>query len=232
MNRPSRSYSPVSSISLALDAHVVDDELLPRSRRVEVEAERARRSAPAPPRVSSNDMNTPGSPYSIAPRTRNSIANSVLPQPALPQTSVGRPRQPAAGDLVETLDAGRGLGQREGEGAACCSAGACASPNSFPWPCACPSPSVGRSDWFSRSNRPYASGSPPSTLAAPRLGQREGDERVAGRGAEHAVAAGGDHDVLAAARAGGRSSAWRGRPSGKRPFQSSSPVSRSNARRK
>ena len=35
---------------------------------------------------------TPGSPNSVAPRTRNSIASSVLPQPAPPQTSVGRPR--------------------------------------------------------------------------------------------------------------------------------------------
>src|ERR1700682_1137600 len=41
--------------------------------------------------VSSNAMKTPGSPYSVAPRTRNSIASNVLPQPAPPQTSVGRP---------------------------------------------------------------------------------------------------------------------------------------------
>src|ERR1039458_7233707 len=37
-------------------------------------------------------MNTPGSPNCTAPRTRNSAANSVLPQPAPPHTSVGRPR--------------------------------------------------------------------------------------------------------------------------------------------
>src|SRR3954471_24163535 len=37
-------------------------------------------------------MNTPFSPLSSAPRSRNSMANSVLPQPALPQTSVGPPR--------------------------------------------------------------------------------------------------------------------------------------------
>src|SRR5882672_6636199 len=37
-------------------------------------------------------MKTPGSPNCIAPRTRNSAANRVLPQPAPPQTSVGRPR--------------------------------------------------------------------------------------------------------------------------------------------
>src|SRR5947209_474920 len=37
-------------------------------------------------------MNTPGSLNCVAPRTRNSTANSVLPQPAAPHTSVGRPR--------------------------------------------------------------------------------------------------------------------------------------------
>lgn len=41
--------------------------------------------------VSSNIMNTPGSPNCVAPRTRNSMARRVLPAPALPQTSVGRP---------------------------------------------------------------------------------------------------------------------------------------------
>src|SRR5678816_4232374 len=40
---------------------------------------------------SSNDMKTPGSLKSVAPRTRNSMAKSVLPAPALPQISVGRP---------------------------------------------------------------------------------------------------------------------------------------------
>src|SRR6185436_6411313 len=42
--------------------------------------------------VSSKDMNTPGSLNCVAPRARNSAANSVLPQPAPPHTSVGRPR--------------------------------------------------------------------------------------------------------------------------------------------
>ena len=42
--------------------------------------------------VSSNATNTPGSSNSGIPRTRNSIAISVLPHPAGPQTSVGRPR--------------------------------------------------------------------------------------------------------------------------------------------
>src|SRR6185312_10011496 len=47
--------------------------------------------------VSSKAMNTPGSPNSTAPRTRNSAANKVLPQPGPPQTRVGRPlgRPPA-----------------------------------------------------------------------------------------------------------------------------------------
>src|SRR6185369_13050961 len=39
---------------------------------------------------SSNDMKTPGSLKSVAPRTRNSMAKRVLPAPALPHTSVGR----------------------------------------------------------------------------------------------------------------------------------------------
>jgi len=42
--------------------------------------------------VSSNAMKTPGSPYWVAPRTRNSMARRVLPAPALPHTRVGRPR--------------------------------------------------------------------------------------------------------------------------------------------
>src|SRR5689334_4078579 len=37
-------------------------------------------------------MKTPGSSNSVAPRTRNSMPKRVLPQPALPQISVGRPR--------------------------------------------------------------------------------------------------------------------------------------------
>src|SRR5271170_3522611 len=44
------------------------------------------------PSVSSKAINTPGSPNCTAPRTRNSAANSVFPQPAPPQTRVGRPR--------------------------------------------------------------------------------------------------------------------------------------------
>ena len=41
--------------------------------------------------VSSKAMNTPGSLYSVAPRTRNSIPSRVLPQPAPPQTREGLP---------------------------------------------------------------------------------------------------------------------------------------------
>src|SRR5512144_146350 len=37
-------------------------------------------------------MKTPGSLNSVAPRTRNSIARSVFPQPAKPVTRVGRPK--------------------------------------------------------------------------------------------------------------------------------------------
>ena len=42
--------------------------------------------------VSSKVMKTPGSSNSVMPRTMNSIASSVLPDPAPPQTSVGRLR--------------------------------------------------------------------------------------------------------------------------------------------
>ena len=41
--------------------------------------------------VSSNVMNTPGSPCSTAPRARNSIARTVLPHPARPATRIGLP---------------------------------------------------------------------------------------------------------------------------------------------
>jgi len=71
--------------------HVVDRDLVLRDELVEVEAERAHvldRSFS----VSSKAMNTPGSSKSSAPRSRNSMPKSVLPQPALPQMSVGRPR--------------------------------------------------------------------------------------------------------------------------------------------
>ena len=75
----------------ALDAHVVDQQLL-------LGATRRSRSKPSDATfwasssaVSSKAMNTPGSPISM-PRTRNSTEKRVLPAPALPQTRVGRPR--------------------------------------------------------------------------------------------------------------------------------------------
>ncbi len=89
-NNPSRSYSPVSSISLrsmwtwstaSFRRRMSDGTSKPRL------ATFAAISAS----VSSKLMKTPGSPKSLAPRTMNSMARSVLPHPALPQTSVGRP---------------------------------------------------------------------------------------------------------------------------------------------
>jgi len=41
--------------------------------------------------MASNVMRTPGSPNCRAPRMRYPIPNSVLPQPAPPQTGVARP---------------------------------------------------------------------------------------------------------------------------------------------
>ena len=63
---------------------------VPPERR-QIEAERGDVARPVPRSVSSKAMKTPGSLNSVAPRTRNSMPSSVLPQPALPQTSVGRP---------------------------------------------------------------------------------------------------------------------------------------------
>ena len=91
MNSPSRSYSPVSWISVR--------SIETKSTRSFFRAARSARSKPREATfcarsraLSSNAMKTPGSPCSRAPRTRNSIANSVFPQPAEPATSVGRPR--------------------------------------------------------------------------------------------------------------------------------------------
>src|SRR3990172_8649587 len=89
-NRPSRSYSPVSSISL-LSTRTWSTSIFFR-------AERSARSKPSDATFcasslafSSKDMKTPGSPCSRAPRMRNSMENKVFPLPALPATSVGRP---------------------------------------------------------------------------------------------------------------------------------------------
>ena len=90
INKPSSSYSPASTIS-------------PGSTRMwstwsNFRVSRSWRSNPrertlfaSSPAVSSNAMKTPGSPCSSAPRTRNSIASKVFPEPAPPHTSVARP---------------------------------------------------------------------------------------------------------------------------------------------
>ncbi len=90
MKRPSRSNSPVSEISAR--------EMDTWSRNSFFSATRRFRSKPSDRAfsarsgiVSSNEMNTPGSPYCVAPRTRNSSPNIVFPAPAPPLTSVGRP---------------------------------------------------------------------------------------------------------------------------------------------
>src|ERR1022692_1207933 len=91
MKRPSRSYSPVSPNSLrVMDTWSTNSffSAPSRSRSNPSEATFLVRSGID----SSNDMNTPGSPNWVAPRTRNSSPNSVFPEPAPPLTRVGRPR--------------------------------------------------------------------------------------------------------------------------------------------
>ena len=89
-NSPSRSYSPLSSISLR-SISTVSMAISPRSTR-------SLRSKPSEATFfarssdgSSKLMNTPGSPKRVAPLTRNCMANSVLPHPGPPHTRVGRP---------------------------------------------------------------------------------------------------------------------------------------------
>ena len=107
MNRPLRSYSPFSSISAAVDDDVVDEQLLLRGQLVEVEAERPDVRGQLVGRLLEGHEHAGLALNSMAPRTRNSMASSVLPQPALPQTSVGRAqREAAAGDLIQALDSG------------------------------------------------------------------------------------------------------------------------------
>ena len=97
----------------ALDVYVVDDELaLASSIWSRSKPERGARWRPGPPAVSSNAMKTPGSSNCSAPRTRNSMANKRLAAAgAAADQRRAAARQAAAGDLVEALDAGRGLGQ-------------------------------------------------------------------------------------------------------------------------
>ena len=113
MNRPSRSKAPVSMIS-AGSSRKASMASRPScsswSRSKPSEATLVARSSWA----SSKASRTPGSPKSRAPRTRNSIPNRVLPEPAAPVTRVGRPRgQAAARDLVEAVDAGGRLLQAQ-----------------------------------------------------------------------------------------------------------------------
>jgi len=85
-----QSYSPVSSISAALDADVVEGKLalLDEGRRWKPREATLLASSSA---VSSKERKTPGSWYCVMPRTKNSRARRVLPEPAAPQTRVGRP---------------------------------------------------------------------------------------------------------------------------------------------
>ncbi len=88
-NSPSRSQSPASWMSPPVSTWSITSlsSAWSRTRSNPSDATLATRSSAD----SSNVTNTPGSPNSVIPRTRNSIASSVLPQPAGPQTSVGRP---------------------------------------------------------------------------------------------------------------------------------------------
>jgi hypothetical protein len=89
--RPSRSYSPVSSISLRSTRTWSIASFPVRTNRETWKPKEATLAASSSA-VSSKDMNTPGSWNLVMPRMRNSMARSVLPAPAGPQTSVGRPR--------------------------------------------------------------------------------------------------------------------------------------------
>jgi hypothetical protein len=75
----------------ALDVDEVERDLLLPHQLVEVEAERAHVGGELGGALLEGHED-PGSPSSVAPRTMNSAASIVLPQPAPPQTSVGRPR--------------------------------------------------------------------------------------------------------------------------------------------
>ena len=74
----------------ALDAHVVDDELALVDQLVEVVAERGQIAGELLA-VSSKVIRTPGSPNCTIPLSRKLAASRVLPEPAPPQTNVGRP---------------------------------------------------------------------------------------------------------------------------------------------
>ena len=87
---PSRSYSPVSAISARSTRTWSIASFLSSTRASRSKPSERTFCASSSP-VSSKLMKAPGSPNCVAPRTRNSIASSVLPQPGPPHTSVGRP---------------------------------------------------------------------------------------------------------------------------------------------
>ena len=111
-NSPSRSQSPVSSISPPIDVDVVDHELAVGLELREVEAQRGDvgdQVVGATPRR----RRTPRARRTrVIPRTRNSIAEQRLAA-ARRTADQRRPpaRQPAAGHLVEPADARRRLRQ-------------------------------------------------------------------------------------------------------------------------
>ena len=110
---PSRSYSPVSSISLPLDAHVIDDELL-LGDRARPDRSRAKPRSSRGPRVSSNAMNTPGSPNSSAPDEELDRQERLARAGRAADQRRPATRESAAGDLVESRDAGAALGNAAG----------------------------------------------------------------------------------------------------------------------
>src|SRR5829696_5929757 len=90
IKRPSRSYSPVSSISvrsICTWSIFTKRSFCNFSRSNPKEATFKDSSSG----FSSKAINTPESPNSIAPRIINSIESKVLPQPAAPQTREGLP---------------------------------------------------------------------------------------------------------------------------------------------
>ena len=74
----------------ALETHIVDGDLASGDEAIEIDAERAYVFREIGGRLLECDR-APGSPNCCTPRTRNSIPNSVLPEPAPPVTSVVRP---------------------------------------------------------------------------------------------------------------------------------------------
>ena len=107
MNSPSRSKSPVSTISAGSSrkASIGEQAVALELRRGRSRA--TRRWWPGRSAVSSKASSTPGSPKSRAPRTRNSIAEQRLAGAGGAAHQRGPPAgQTAAGDLVEAGDAG------------------------------------------------------------------------------------------------------------------------------